>query len=65
MLCENKFCIYWKLNHCTLDEISLDISGRCLECIYVPISEDELQAARKKCLDLYDKIYEQWEINDT
>lgn len=48
MNCENNFCIYWEDGNCELDEISLDIQGRCMECIYVDIDEEVLSENRKK-----------------
>ncbi len=52
MECSNFFCIYQKDDKCMLDEISLDICGRCQECIYpnIPtyILEAEKEALRKK-----------------
>lgn len=35
MFCENEFCIYQENRQCILDKISLDIQGRCKECIYI------------------------------
>ena len=46
MLCENKFCIYYADDECVLDEIELDIQGSCKCCIYVNISEKELEKKR-------------------
>ena len=53
MTCENKFCIYWSQGSCTLETISLDIQGRCQECIYVSIEEKALATARKNLLYRY------------
>ncbi len=51
--CENKFCIYFKSNCCTLDYISLDDVGMCLECILVEIEEEILEAKRNKIIAKY------------
>ncbi len=48
MMCENIFCIYWNDNNCILENISLDIQGKCNECIYVNISDDKLLKYRYK-----------------
>ena len=50
MNCENIFCIYWEKNKCILDDISLDIIGNCDSCIYIDLSEKELEEYRKKGL---------------
>ena len=57
MLCENYLCIYWSKNYCTLKNISLDIQGNCLDCIYINIKKDLLEKLRNdtlKKLDDYD-----------
>lgn len=48
MKCENCFCIYQSDNKCTLDEISLDSSGMCIDCFYVDIAEETLMSAKLK-----------------
>lgn len=54
MKCENDFCIYWQDGECVLEDISIDIGGRCDDCIYVNIPEEQLKIARKEILDRYD-----------
>ena len=54
MRCENKFCIYWEDNECTLEDVCIDNSGRCDDCIYVNIPEEQLKVSRKEILDRYD-----------
>ena len=51
MNCENNMCVYWNENKCMLEEISIDISGSCQDCIYVDIDEKILKAERKKFLN--------------
>ncbi len=53
MICANRMCIYYSNDKCTIDNISLDIEGRCEECIYVNVDEETLQKYRKKMLDKY------------
>ena len=49
--CENIFCIYWANNEkCVLDEIELDIQGRCNSCIYVDIDDGVIMKSREKQL---------------
>lgn len=55
MLCENIFCIYWSNKKCSLNHISLDIQGRCENCIYINIDEDTLKNQRKELLNIYKK----------
>lgn len=50
MKCDNCFCIYWESNNCTLEEISLNISGSCESCIYIMPSELILKKERDKIL---------------
>lgn len=48
ILCENEFCIYQENGKCILDVIELDISGMCQSCIYINISQEELDEKKKK-----------------
>lgn len=50
MKCLNLFCVYWNEDECTLDEITLDISGACECCIYVDIEEKLLRKSREEFL---------------
>ena len=61
MYCENHFCIYWTERGCTLDNVSLDMQGSCLECTYVNISEQVLKAERQKILKHLKEEYTKWE----
>ena len=56
MLCENIFCIYWFNKKCLLEEITLDMQGRCECCIYVDIDENILKEERYKILKKYGDI---------
>ncbi len=52
MKCENLFCIYWsKGNICILDEIELDIQGKCNSFTYVDIDESVLLHMREMQLN--------------
>ncbi|MBP3706821.1 MAG: hypothetical protein J6J13_06220 [Clostridia bacterium] len=57
MECQNMFCIYQKRDKYILDEISLDISGRCECCIYPDVEEDILNVAKMKLLKKYGEEY--------
>ncbi len=46
LTCENRFCVYWKEDLCTLDEIELNILGMCESCIYIDIDDDVLNELR-------------------
>lgn len=48
MKCGNYFCIYNEGEKCILEEISLDIQGKCEECIYVDIDEKTLNEYKNK-----------------
>lgn len=54
MNCDNIFCIYWEDEHCTINNISIDIVGNCMNCIYVDIKDDILLEARKRMLRSFD-----------
>lgn len=51
MDCENYLCIYESNGKCTLKTISLDISGQCTNCIYVTLTEEEVEQAKKRTLN--------------
>ena len=48
MKCENEYCIYNKKYKCILDEITLDIQGKCIECIYVDIPSQQLEKLKEE-----------------
>ena len=52
MNCENYLCIYENHGKCTLKNISLDISGQCTNCIYVSLTEEEIERAKERTLSL-------------
>lgn len=54
MFCENEFCIYQENRQCILDKISLDIQGRCKECIYIDIDEINLQNFKKTLIKRFE-----------
>jgi len=58
--CENLYCVYWTESGCMLDEISLDLQGRCYECIYVSVTEEVMAKGRKKVLEHFEKEYKLW-----
>lgn len=53
MKCENEFCVYQENSECILKEISLDIMGQCMDCIYVNIDEQTISNAKQKFRDKY------------
>ncbi|MFI3230496.1 MAG: hypothetical protein R3Y29_02965 [bacterium] len=63
MTCENMFCIYQDLEceECTLEEISLDETGTCADCIYINIDEIELQKQKDTILDRYKDEYKKYD----
>lgn len=58
MKCENLFCIYEKDGDCILDNIELDISGSCQNCIYVDIPENLLETLKTSCLENLENRYD-------
>ena len=53
MKCENSYCVYQKQGKCTLDQIQINISGMCSECIYVDLEDSVLDKAKDKLLNSY------------
>ena len=43
MTCENRFCVYWRKDNCTLNEVRLDGMGSCEDCIIVEVPEELLE----------------------
>ena len=50
MFCENKLCVYWEEDMCILEEVELDFQGKCTQCIYIDIDDEELEKYRKRTL---------------
>lgn len=59
MKCDNYFCVYWEKEVCILSEITLNIQGRCEECIYVDIDEVVLRDRREDMLEAFEER-EKW-----
>lgn len=53
MNCENVFCVYQSKGKCTLEEISIDISGECSECIYIDVADEVLDEAKRILLERF------------
>lgn len=53
MNCENHFCVYQADGRCTLDEVQLDITGSCTECIYVELDEGMIRESKQKFLSAF------------
>jgi hypothetical protein len=54
MQCENVFCAYWQNYICRLEQITLDIQGKCRECVYVEPDAKLLNRERNKILKRYE-----------
>ena len=54
MKCENSFCIYQSKDVCTIETISINSVGMCVECIYPNIDEHILQKAKAVILKQYE-----------
>ncbi len=50
MKCENVFCIYEYKGKCRIKGVTLDIMGKCTECIYVDLDQNILNEAKNKIL---------------
>ena len=48
--CKNKYCIYEKKDKCCLENISLNFSGICDNCIYVYIDDKKLPKLKLEML---------------
>lgn len=51
MKCENEFCIYEDAGECILDEIQVDIQGRCDQCIHITLNSEDLKKAKENALN--------------
>lgn len=47
MECQNKLCAYYHANECILDEISVDASGMCADCICIELDDGMLELKRR------------------
>ncbi len=57
MTCENIFCIYQRNNNCLLEEIKVDITGACADCIYVNIGQRKLKELKENQLQNIERRY--------
>jgi len=49
MICENYFCVYNKDDKCMFDDdVTLDVTGMCLDCIYPTIDQDVIDKAKER-----------------
>ncbi len=55
MNCENDFCIYQDEGVCTIEKISINNLGMCMECIYPKIDNEILNQAKSNFLEKYRK----------
>lgn len=58
MTCENRLCVYWSKDGCTLREVHLDDLGSCTDCIVVRLPEELLE---KKRIELLQELDRRWE----
>ena len=59
MTCENRFCVYWSKDNCTLSEVHLDGLGSCEDCIVVEVPEELLEKKRTELLQKLDRSWEE------
>lgn len=64
MTCENRFCVYWSKDNCTLREVHLDGTGSCEDCIAVQIPEELLEKKRTELLQELDRRWEEMKRRD-
>lgn len=62
--CQNDLCIYWHDERCTLPDISLDTGGRCQDCIFISLPEEELLNLRQKALARFAEQEAYWETKN-
>ena len=53
MKCENIFCIYNGDYKCAIDDVELDIQGKCTSCEYVDIDDEYLKRKKRELLKKY------------
>ncbi len=55
MNCENYLCLYWKNNNCILEDVSLNICGQCIDCMYINFKEEDLEKIREIQLEMLEE----------
>lgn len=55
--CENRLCIYYRDNICTVEEIRLNRLGICEDCMEVEFTEQELSENREKLLQQLERQF--------
>ncbi len=58
MRCKNKFCIYYRKDRCTAEDVAINSVGMCEDCVYVEIDESELKIKRVNTLEKMDRHYQ-------
>ena len=58
MRCKNKFCIYYRKERCTAEDVAINSVGMCEDCVYVEIDESELKIKRVDALEKMDRQYQ-------
>ena len=53
MKCENFLCIYEEGGLCTLEEVTLNITGSCDDCIYPDLDPVYLKSRKQALLKRY------------
>lgn len=61
MTCENRFCVYWSKDNCTLSKVRLDGMGSCEDCIVVEVPEEFLEKKRAELLQELDRRWKEIE----
>ena len=61
MLCDNRLCVYWSDDLCSLSDISLDDRGCCRDCLTISLTGRQLQKAKDITLRRFEHQYDRWE----
>ena len=59
IICENYYCVYWKENHCVLEDIELDRLGTCVVYQHVPVNPSIVERGRKKFIENWNRELEE------
>ena len=55
MYCENYFCVYQADGRCCLEQVHLDITGSCTECIYIELDKVTVTGKKSRFYEFLEK----------
>lgn len=59
VICDNYYCVFWRENHCTSEDIELDRTGTCIVFRHVPVNPSTIERNRAKYLEGWNRDAEE------